>query len=548
MAVVRVSEETMVCLVELVEAGLATSLGGAVAQLCRRVTELEAVLVQRGGGNVRSGKRERVSLGSDESSRRAVVSEPELGKVWTGMPRMKQALSDRFETNVLQEALGSSLFPSQWGALLLQLEENPARGLSRVDAACFLVSGWNDTQRLWQESCVAELVELNAKVGKWAASGLGVEQLGADFVKQCPKLNALFGDLVTADTRVAENKKKTADYKRVLFVVLFAALGKVRSKHLSACGTFLYRLWRELGASNALNDCLATLGLSISSKRGSDHQQSMIAKASQTLIHHTKKRGAGQVFFASCDNVDQSFKTRAQQVGSRDECLHFINATLYRFSRAVPASFGRDRLREDELDISVLFATAKSQAAILDLCTDNLARVLFPLIDGLSFKGKPLAFGAKAVVPALVSLGLCQKTEMFPLPTQNYSESKLNEFVLYEKNFLAYFQAEEKVLVTADAKTYLLMKKSQNLRNMEAFRDLDCDDNNAIPVPDWFHLSMCVFLGECTRSNLGLVKDFCKIMGPSYVINANVSKSFNDSMRVFGALYPVAVARLFQYF
>jgi hypothetical protein len=254
------------------------------------------------------------------------------------------------------------------------------------------------------------------------------------------------------------------------------------------------------------------------------------------------------VFFASCDNVDQSFKTRAQQVGSRDESLHFINSTLYRFSRAVPAGLGRDQIREDELDISVLFATAESQNAILDLCTDNLARILHPLIYGLSFKGKPLKFGADAVTPALVSLGLCEKTQMFPLPTENYSESKLNEFVLYEKNFLLNFQAGETVFVTADAKTYLLMKKSLDLRDMEMFRNADCDDNNVIPVPDWFHLSMCVFLGECTRSNSGLVQDFCKIMGPSYVINLNVSKSFNESMRVFGALYPVAVARLFQYF
>jgi hypothetical protein len=60
---------------------------------------------------------------------------------------------------------------------------------------------------------------------------------------------------------------------------------------------------------------------------------------------------------------------------------------------------------------------------------------------------------------------------------------------------------------------------------MEMFRNADCDDNNVIPVPDWFHLSMCVFLGECTRSDSGLVQDFCKIMGPSYVINLNVSKS-----------------------
>jgi hypothetical protein len=44
--------------------------------LCRRVTELEAVLVQRGGGNVRSGKRERVPLGSDESSRPIVCQGP----------------------------------------------------------------------------------------------------------------------------------------------------------------------------------------------------------------------------------------------------------------------------------------------------------------------------------------------------------------------------------------------------------------------------------------------------------------------------------------
>jgi hypothetical protein len=243
---VRVSDTTKDLLSDVVNAGLAASLGDAVAYSMRRVKELEVLVAKlQDQVEVRGGKRERVSVGTDEAAWRAAVSETELGKLWTGLPQMKQALGDRIETNVLQETLASSLFPFEWGALLLQLDESPARGLSRVDAACFLLSGWNGTQRLWQQSCVAELVSLNEKVTTWAASGVGVEQLGADFVGLCPKLNALFGDLVTADTRVAENKKKTADHKRVLFVILFAALGKVRSKHQSACGKFLYRLWRE---------------------------------------------------------------------------------------------------------------------------------------------------------------------------------------------------------------------------------------------------------------------------------------------------------------
>jgi hypothetical protein len=170
------------------------------------------------------------------------------------------------------------------------------------------------------------------------------------------------------------------------------------------------------------------------------------------------------------------------------------------------------------------------------------------LIKGFSFMRKRLAFRSKAVAPPLVSLGKPVKTETFPLPTQNYSESNMGEFCEYEKDFLSRFAEGEKVLVAADAKTYLIMKKSQRLHKMDMKQESDCDDSKAVPVPDWFHLVVCVFLGDCTRNNFALLELFCTLIGGSYVINAKVGKCMNETMRVFNAFYPVAVARLFQYF
>lgn len=549
MAAVKVAEADKAFLAELVAAGLAATLSGAVTYVCNLARASRAKEKEENGREERGGKRERVAVGSDERIRREAVSEPALGELWQGMTEMKHATAEPLETEALNEALSSGLFPCEWGSLLLQLEDNPARGLlSRLDAARFLLTGWRATQRLRQERLVAELIGLNRTMETWVVSGLGVDILAVDFVQVCPILNELFGDLVTAETRVDKNGTKTPDFKRAVFVILFVALGKVRSMHQSAGAKFLYRLWRELGAPNAVIDCLATLGLSISSKRGSDYLAKQIGKAARKLKHHTEKAGAGELFFASCDNVDESFKSRAQQVGCRDESLHFINSTLYRFKCPVPPNLARDCLRNDQVDISALFASPQSEAAILDLCVDNLARILHPLLKGFSFEGKPLKFGVEPVAPRLVSLGMSEKTEMHPLPTQNFSESNLGEFFTYENLFLERFRRGEKVLVTADAKTYLLMKKTQKLRNQQRNQHADCDDSAAIPVPDWFHLSMCVFLGDCTRNNLALLRDFCTLMGSTYVINASVSKSFNESMRVFNALYPVAVARLFGYF
>ncbi len=68
------------------------------------------------------------------------------------------------------------------------------------------------------------------------------------------------------------------------------------------------------------------------------------------------------------------------------------------------------------------------------------------------------------------------------------------------------------------------------------------------PVADWFHLSVCVFLGDCIRNNFALLQQFCTLIGGNYVINAKGGKSMNDTMRVFSSFYPVAVARLFEYF
>ncbi len=143
-----------------------------------------------------------------------------------------------------------------------------------------------------------------------------------------------------------DNKQKTAEFKRLTFVILASALGKVRSKHGSECGKFLYRLWHSLGAPVALNDCLASLGLSITAKRGKEDEAKLIAATERALLHHTKAKGASQLFFASCDNVDESFKSRQQQIGCRDESLHFINSTLYQFQRSIPQNLKRDALRD----------------------------------------------------------------------------------------------------------------------------------------------------------------------------------------------------------
>ncbi len=89
------------------------------------------------------GKRERVSLGTDDRARVAAVSEPVLGKLWNSMTEMKQAMPETVEMSVMHASLGSSQFPCEWGSLLLQIEEAPGRGrLSRLDAASFLVNGW----------------------------------------------------------------------------------------------------------------------------------------------------------------------------------------------------------------------------------------------------------------------------------------------------------------------------------------------------------------------------------------------------------------------
>jgi len=548
MSVVRVTAETKEFLAHLVHDGKAATLTDAVTFVCGRMTELEAKLSLESGAAEVGGKRERLSVGGDESLRRGSVSELKLSQIWQGMQQMKQEVAVPLADEELRTALGSNHFPCEWGSLLLQTPEVACRGqLSRVDVADFLVNGWKSSQAMWQQSCLEEMSLLNAEFGKWAKSESSAEALAVRFAEVCPTLENLFFSLVTSGSRVEDNAQKTVEFKRVTFVVLVAAIGKVRSKHNSECGKFLFRLWRTLGATAALNDCLASLGLSISSKRGKEEEATLIVGVANQIQHHTRRKGSSVLFFASCDNVDESFKSRLQQIGCRDESLHFINSTLYRF-RLPLQNLSRERMREGVLSLSDLFATPEMERDLAALCSDNLARVLHPLIYGFVFQGKKLAFRGKAAAPELVSLGGLEKTKTYPLPTQNYSESNLNEFYEYEKGFLARFPEGEKVLVAADAKTYLLMKKSQKLRASERLEPLDCDDSKAIPVADWFHLSVCVFLGDCTRNNFGLLQQFCTLIGGSYVINAQVGKCMNDTMRVFNAFYPVAVARLFQYF
>jgi hypothetical protein len=549
MGAVKVTPASKAFLAQLVASGRAANLSDAVTYLCERVKELEAMQQEPRVGSALGGKRERVSLGNDERVRLEAVSEPTLGTLWDGMTEMKQAIPSARTTEDLHKALASDLFPCEWGSLLLQVPELPSRGqISRLDAANFLVDGWKATIAIWLEKCVGELGVLNNLFGNWSSSDESAETLAERFETQCPTLERLFCGLVLEGSRVDENVQKTAEFKRMSFVFLVAAIGKVRSKHNAECGRFLYRLWRSLGAPTALVDCLASLGLSISAKRGKEEEVKLITAAENQIQYHTRKRGSSKIFFASCDNVDESFKSRLQQIGSRDLSLHFINSTLYRFRLPVPAALDRVGLREDVLDMSVLFATKEMNYSLAALCVDNLGRVLQPLLGGFLFQGCGLVFKKKVSAPNLVSLGVLEKTKTYPLPTQNSSESIMSEFFTYEKDFLARFPEGEKVLVAADAKTYLSMKKSQKLYKMERCELSDCDDSKAIPVPDWFHLSVCVFLGDCTRNNFALLQQFCSLIGGSYVINASVGKCMNDTMRVFNAFYPVAVARLFQYY
>jgi hypothetical protein len=548
MVAVRVSEETLARLERLVKSGRATSLGDAVTYLFRRVEELEVLVAELQGGEDVGGKRERVSAGADERARRDAVSEVQLSSLWINMLKMKQAAPRDLDRAELHAALGSSHFPEQWGALLLQTPEAASRDhLSRLDVSHFLADGWSVSRSLWEETCAKEFDVLDKVFEEWTASEEAVETLVPLLEASCPTLAGLFC-LIAFGSRAEENKKKDLGFKTQIFVFLLAALGKVRSQLNSACGTFLFRLWRSLGASVALNDCLAAFGLSIASKPGREKEKLLIGKVSRQIQHHTRMRGSSEIFFASCDNLDETFKSRLQQIGSRDESKHFINSTLYMFDFPVPRNLSRDRIREDTLDISVLFPSAKMNDAIAARCEDNLGRTLLPLLYGFVFEDKPLTFRAKAKAPKLVSLGKLQKTKTFPLPTENLSESRMHEFYQYEKIFLGRFPDGEKVLVAADAKTYLLMKKSQKLRKLELRENIDCDDSKAIPVPDLFHLGINVFLGECTRSNFALLQQFCSLIGGSYVINAKAGKCMNDTMRVFNAFYPVAVARLFQYF
>jgi hypothetical protein len=534
-------------LTSLVTRGLAASLAGAVAVACRLAkVQLEREEEREDFG----GKRERVSVGVDERARRAIVSERELGELWHGMANMMRATPTEMDGAELREALASDLFPGQWKSLLLQIPEQPSRGqLSRLAVAYFLVEGSRASQELWQGKCVREFSALNVAFEHWTETDKPFETLVPVFKSKCPMLAGLFS-LVTAESKVEDNKLKTVEFKQQTFIILVAALGKVRAKHNSACGKFLFWLWRSLGAPVELNDCLASLGLSIFSKRGNEQQAALIKKVMGQIEHRTNRTNSSKVFYASSDNVDESFKSRKHQIGSRDQSLHFISSTLYRFvDSRIPTWPGcDDSYRGDILDISILFASNKANENLAALCVNNLGRLLCPLVGGFVFNGKPLVFRTKAVAPELVSLGLLEKTETFPLPTENFSQSSMSEFYAWEKGFLGRFPDSEKVLVAADAKTYLLMKKSQKMHQMERLTACDCDDSKAIPVPDWFHMSVNVFLGECTRNNFVLLQQFCSLIGGSYVINASVGKSMNDTMRVFTAFYPVAVARLFQYF
>ncbi len=547
MSSVRVTEETKTFLTHLVDTGRATSLTDAAAYVCQRVRELEAMEKDPQGRQRSGAKRERVSVGGDERARLETLSESSLSTIWNGLMEMKHARPVAMPLERLMESLRSSLFPSEWGSLLLQIPEVPSGGqISRHDAALFLVNGWLNTRQVWGQRCVDELGALNGAFGKWALKDSAVEVFGAEFESLCPSLDNLFATLVTSGSRVEENTQKTLAFKRTMFVFLAAAIAKLRSKHNAECGRFLFRLWRTHGASNALNDCLAALGLSIYSKRGKEEEEKLITAVTNQIQHHTRRKGSCEVFFASCDNVDESFKSRVQQIGSRDLSLHFINSTLYRFRLPVPPGLGRISIRSDVLDVSVLFATSEMEYALAVLCEANVGRVLEPLMYGFVFGGKP--FAVKGGAPRLVSLGVLEKTPTFPLPTQNYSESNLSEFMAYQKDFMARFPPQAKVFVASDALTFLVTKKGQRLHKLETMDPSDCDDSKLIPVPDWFHMSVCIFLGDCTRNNYGLMQQFCELIGGSYVINANVGKSMNDTMRVFNAFYPVAVARLFQYY
>lgn len=482
MAQVRVKQETKTFLQGLVNQGRAASITDAVTWVCSRVEELERLVADLQSDGRERGKR--ASLGGDERARLAAVSETALSGIWGDMQTLKRAVPPESDLANLLGALGSNLFPNEWASLLLRLPEAASAGeLSRLDAALFLACGWNSSREIWRECCIGELRVLNNLTRVWKESKEPLEELAGEFSLKCPTLDGLFNDLILKGSRVQDNVQKTASFKREVFVVLGAALGKLRSKHSSEMGSYLYRFWRSLGAPSALNDCLAALGLSITSKRGKEEEIELVKQVERQLYHHTKRRGSSELFFASCDNVDESFNSRKQQIGSHNESLHFINSTLYAFHFGVPQNLSRVRLREGSvLDVGILFASPQMEEEIMGHCENNLIRILQPLIGGFIFGGKALSFRSKGVAPRLVSLGKREKTKTYPLPTANFSESRMNEFFMYEKQFLSRFPSGEKVLVAADAKTYLLMKKSQRLHSGESGVERDCDDSAALPV------------------------------------------------------------------
>ncbi len=192
MGAVKVTSEARAFLQELVAADRATSLSDAVTYLCKRVRELDVLEELALVGEALGGKRERVSLGTDDRARFAAVSEPVLGKLWNSMTEMKQAMPETVEMSVMHASLGSSQFPCEWGSLLLQIEEAPGRGrLSRLDAASFLVNGWLASENIWQSKCAHELSVLNDVFGKWAESGRDTNNLAETFQQYCPTLEDL---------------------------------------------------------------------------------------------------------------------------------------------------------------------------------------------------------------------------------------------------------------------------------------------------------------------------------------------------------------------
>lgn len=500
----RVSAVTLARLEKVVTDGLAGSLGEAVEWFINRVAALEQRLVEGEGDNEKPVKR--VSLGGDEKARQALVAETALSKIWQFMQTMKDAPLP--ECPDFLEQLGSPLFPCEWGSLLLRLPENPhAGGLSRMEAVQFLLSGWTVTVKLWCLACLDELKSLDGRVVAWVKAKGELGDLAAEFTESCPLLDELFSRLVVWDSRVYDNKKKTADFKREVFVLLACALGKLRTQQASALGCHLFRLWRQLGVPNDAIDCLAALGLSVTCKRGKEEELRLVKAAQNQLLHLTRKRGSGQLYYGSVDNLDENYKSFKQQMGNTNTGEHFINSALYAFASHVPLHLKRDRVRfPDVLTLGVFQLTGQADARVMAYTVENLMRVLHPLLDDFTMLGKPLKFGVKTSASdyELKSLGASGKTKVYPRQTANLSEGKTNEFFLFYRQFVSEFPSSEKVYVSCDAKTYLLMRKAHVLYQGEKGVDLDCDDNAAIPVPgEDARLFFLVSLSERLLSSCG---------------------------------------------